>query len=277
MSAPSWLRWAHGATGAAHLVQSGVVAALLANSDTALKPVWPLTRSGFAGEQVSRTDYALGGLVPIFPAMSAFHHTVCAALPGVLDGIVKDRVNPLRWAEYAVSAGVMLWIVATLAGITEQRTLIGMLVLNVCLQYLGHHIEVRLAEGASAGEIWELMLIAWGVHMAIWIPIITSFYTVINNTPGVPDAIQAIVWSLFTLFSSFGLIQVLQAAGVVQRYEMVDLSYVLLSLISKSLLTWMAYGGVFAADVRTDVSPSPTASPSPPAEGVAGRQPAARS
>lgn len=261
-TAPGWLRWAHGATGVAHIVQAAVVAALLKSSDTALKPVWPLTRSGFAGEQVSRTDYALGGLVPVFPAMSAFHHSVVAAFPSVLDGIVKDRVNPLRWAEYAVSAGVMLWIVATLAGITEQRTLVGMLVLNVCLQYMGHHLEVRLAEGAPASEIWELMLIAWGIHMAIWIPIITSFYTVLNNTPEVPDAIQAIVWSLFTLFSSFGLIQVLQAAGVIQRYEMVDLSYVLLSLISKSLLTWMAFGGVFAADVRTDVA-APTAAPLP--------------
>jgi hypothetical protein len=254
MSAPAWLRWAHGGTGVAHIVQAVVVAALLKSSDTALKPVWPLTVSGFAGEQVSRTDYALGGLVPIFPAMSAFHHSVCAAFPSVLDGIVADRVNPLRWAEYAVSAGVMLWIVATLAGISEQRTLVGIVVLNACLQYMGHHIEVRLADGASRGEIWELMLVAWGMHMAIWIPIIMSFYTVLNDTPEVPDAVQAIVWSLFALFSSFGLIQVLHAAGIIKRYEMVDLSYVLLSLVSKSLLTWMAYGGVFAADARTDVT-----------------------
>lgn len=253
------LRNLHGAAGLFHLAQSAVVTGLLATGDNGTEAVWPLTALGWKSEKVWEREYALGWLVPVFPAMSSFNHLYSYLHPTYLDEVVRTKSNPVRWAEYAFSAGVMIWIIATLSGVNELRTLISLMAVNAALQALGYVIERRLAQNAPRDEIMALSLTAWCLHVSIWTQIIISFYDVLGSDDAEPPAaVYSIVWTLFTLFTSFGFLQILQVSGVIPDYETVDTGYIVLSLVAKTLLTWLAYGGVFAADSRFEKTPAPT-------------------
>lgn len=257
MSSRLW--WAHAIVGTLHLAQAATVATLLKTGDNGLEPVWPIQQIGWEGEVLKTTRYALGGLVPVFPAMSAMNHYAMAFIPGLLDDTIKNEVAPIRWSEYAISANFQLWIIAQLAGITNLTTLVSILVQNVVLQYLGLYIEQRFKEKAPKSEIWFLMTLAWALHVSIWIPIITTFYLVIENSDVKPPSIvYSIIWVMFGLFTTFGIVQVCHVLGLFSSYEAVDFSYVMLSLIAKSLLTWMTWGGIFGAGSQFETTATAT-------------------
>lgn len=252
------LWWAHAIVGSLHLAQSATVATLLETGANGLEPVWPLQQIGWEGEVIKTDRYALGGLVPVFPAMSAMNHFAMAFVPGLLDQTIKDEIAPIRWSEYAVSAGVMLWIVAQLAGITNVTTLVSILVQNAVLQFMGLYIEQRLKDNAPKSEIWYLMTLAFSLHISIWVPIITTFNLVVSKSDVKPPAVvYSIIWVLFGLFTTFGLVQVFHVLGYFSSYESVDFTYVMLSLVAKSLLTWMTFGGIFGAGSQYEVESTP--------------------
>lgn len=262
--ASSRLRNLHGAAGFFHLAQSAIVTGLLATGDKGTEPVWPITGLGWRSEKIWEREYALGWLLPVFPALSSFNHLYSYFHPTYLDDVVRTKSNPLKWAEYSLSANAMLFLLSTLSGVNEMRTLISLMAVNASLQALGYIIERRLAENAPRDEIMALSLTAWCLHVAVWTQIIISFYDVVGSDDAEPPAaVYSIVWTLFTLFTSFGFLQMLQVSGVIADYETVDMGYVILSFVAKTLLTWLAYGGVFAADSRFEKTPTQSPSPTP--------------
>ena len=128
----------------------------------------------------------------------------------------------------------MLWIVASLAGVTEVRSLIQLTWLNMLLQFTGFMID----QTDDPAIINHLLLVGFGLHAAIWIPIFISFFTVVSESKP-PDAVYSIIVILFVLFSSFGILQVLKTRGI-----RVEVGYLILSLVSKTLLNWLYYGGI---------------------------------
>lgn len=153
----------------------------------------------------------------------------------------------------------MVWVIATLSGVTELRTLIALLVLNVALQYVGCVIEAAHAEryhfqihsgGAISNSIpFKLTLVGWFVFMAMWIEIGVSFFCVIayDTQQKPPDMVYAIVIVLFVLFASFGVLQLAYISGRIESFFAYEIGFIGLSLVSKTLLTWMVYGGVINA------------------------------
>jgi hypothetical protein len=230
----------HGVAFGAHLVQCGVIGALVAK-DPGQK--WPLVSQGYQKPQ-KEWEYHLGYLLPVFPGLSSINHAVALFLrKGSYDNILRDGVNPVRWAEFSVSAGVMLWVICTLSGIVEIRTLVSIAMLNAALQYVGYLIEKAKANNQDTNE---LLLVGFSIHTAIWSQIFISFYTSVAGT-GAPKAVYSIVLIMFSLFTSFGVLSALWAKGAIKSFQAVESGYILLSLIAKSFLTWMVYFGVLKA------------------------------
>lgn len=237
----------------AHLVQGITVAGLVSTQDLP-SANWPILNLGY--NRIAREGrYQLAALLPVFPLMSATNHFAVTVAPGWYENtVLKDKVNYLRFFEYTFSAGVMLWLIGTLSGLIETRTLVTLILLNSALQYTGILLETAVAtDGPGSDSVKNLLTLGFMLHVAIWVPIWISFGTIIETgTPKPPAEVYAVVVILFVLFTSFGLVAALYALGFVKDYAVNELNYLILSLVSKSFLTWMLYGGVFTSRTNDD-------------------------
>lgn len=204
--------------------------------------------------------YNLGWVLVSFPALSALNHLVYALMPAYQDTVVKTQTNWVRWAEYSISAGAMVWVIATLSGVTELRTLIALCVLNVALQYVGYLAEAAYAlpgytplngDGGGGGGVQagDVTRVGWFVFLAMWVEIVMSFFSVLeyDTKQQPPDIVYAIVIVLFVLFSTFGAWQLAYINGRIKSFAVYEIGFICLSFVSKTLLTWMVYGGVINA------------------------------
>jgi hypothetical protein len=205
----------------------------------------------------------LGWVLVTFPALSALNHLVYALSPEYQRHVAETHANWVRWAEYSISAGAMVWVIATLSGVTELRTLIALCILNVALQYVGYLVEVAhssagsyaLINGASAGgggtsaRSADITRVGWLIFIAMWVEITVSFFSVIeyDTVQKPPDIVYAIVIVLFVLFSTFGVWQLAYVSGWYRDFAVYEIGFICLSFVSKTLLTWMVYGGVINA------------------------------
>jgi hypothetical protein len=237
MSISTW----HKIAGLAHLSQAAVIGYLVSTSDSIRR--WPLTQHVWKGSK-DLTEYNLAALLPVFPALSTLNHAKEVFAP------TEGKVNYVRWYEYSLSAGVMLWLIASLSGISDIDTLAQICAANVALQMVGLACEQAVERGASEQQINALLAVGWFIHMSIWIPIIMSFQTIIDEAEEVPEFVRYIVWTLFTLFTSFGVWQYLYVKKYIKTWEYYERGFIVLSLVSKSLLIWMSYGGVFNASIE---------------------------
>lgn len=227
----------HQAASIVHLVHFGIVTVSLSRTEKNLK--WPILSRGFKNEG-RIWEYNLGWLLPVFPLLSATNHTIAVFKPNL-------NLNYFRWLEYSVSAGVMLWIICSLCGIVEIRSLVSIAILNAALQYIGYLIEKCKLENNNL-QAKKFFNIGVMIHASIWIQIFVSFYTLLNNSKeDVPDIVYAIVVVMFSLFSIFGVWAMLYVYGKVKSYSGLETGYIILSLISKSILIYLVYFGIINA------------------------------
>lgn len=229
--------------GSLQLAQGAVLAGLVYYNG---RQLWPIQNLGWKSKVLSTTEYELGWLVPAFAILSSANHFYGAFVG--YDEIIRRKSNPVRWGEYAVTAGIMLWIVGTLSGVTDYRSLFSLLLANVGLQMVGYLVdEAKAANQPTA----TLEGVGFVLHAAIWVPIIISFQSVVSSSDEKPpDSIYSIVWILFALFTSFGILSVLYAADLID-YVQYETGFAVLSFTSKTFLAWIVYGGVLSADART--------------------------
>ena len=239
----------HGVAALAHFAQFLASLALVINDNGS---TWPIISRGFQ-DTVNTWKYNLAYLVPLFPALSSVNHAVAYMAGPWYDRVLQSRVNKLRWVEYSVSAGIMLWIISTLSGIIEIRSLVTIALLNAALQYVGYSIEKAKAENTN--NVKQLLLIGISVHVAIWVQIFISFYTVINESKNkAPAGVYTIIMVMFVLFTSFGVWSALWVFDKVASFEILEMGYLILSLVAKTFLTWMVYFGVLVPEERYETS-----------------------
>jgi hypothetical protein len=241
----------HGIAASAHISQ-GVALSVLVARNTAKSYKWPITTLGWEKVLKDKTvRFDIGLLLPSFPFLSGLNHIIAVSSPHWYENdILKNKVNYVRWIEFSLSSSVMLWMLAMLCGVTELRSLISLMIMNVTLMMLGWMIEKRKAEGASRREIISLLVIAWGVFAAQWVQLTMSFFTIVaDGTTKPPDIVYSIIGIQFALFSSFGILQVLYCFDVI-GFPNYEAGFIGLSLGSKSLLSWLVYGGVISGNKR---------------------------
>ena len=185
--------------------------------------------------------------VPIGIAIFAFlllaaldHFVTATAARNTYERDLKRGINRFRWVEYSVSATLMILLISMYAGITAIDALFAIIGCNVAMILFGWLQEVMNPPGRTT----TTMLPFWFGVVAGLGPWVAIAYNVIGSKT-VPSFVYGIVISEAVFFFSFGLNQWLQYRGVGKwaDYAYGEKSYLVLSLVAKSLLAWQIFGG----------------------------------
>lgn len=227
------------------------VAVLALSSDFAL-PVTATYLQGPPGpgvptETVNLFDLPTGAAVAGFLLLSSLAHVLIATVlfPSYRQNLAVGR-NPYRWVEYALSASLMLVLIAQLTGITEATTLVGLFGVNASMILFGWLVEHYETPGPDVN--WIAFWFGCFAGIVPWAAI-----TLMIVSPGSaaepPAFVYGIFVSLFLFFNIFAANQWLQyrAKGRWADYLFGERTYVVLSLTAKSSLAWQVFGGTLAA------------------------------
>lgn len=228
--------------GALHAAQ-GVAVLALANGFTI--PVTLSYPEGPPGtplsDPVTLFDLSIAWGVASFLFLSALFHWLVASVGA---GRYRDQLsrgqNQFRWIEYALSSSVMVVLIAVLPGITNAAALIALFGVNAGMILFGSVQERYEKPGGSLWPFWMGCILG----VVPWLAI--GLYLASPGSDAEPPAfVYGIFFSLFVFFNSFALTQWLQykQVGRWRNYLAGERTYILLSLIAKSLLAWQVFAG----------------------------------
>jgi hypothetical protein len=156
--------------------------------------------------------------------------------------------NPLRWIEYSISSTIMILAVASLSFISTFPALVGIAAANVAMNLFGWSMED--ANERCEPVRWKHYVFGCIVGLAPWIAIGTGLAAYglqpdLDPAYAIPTFVYVIYGSLFVSFNVFALIMVLQyrKIGRWKDYLVGEKSYMILSLLAKTLLAWQVWSG----------------------------------
>lgn len=229
-----------------HLVQAVVVVLLAGAFSITVTSSIPEGPPGTAAPAPnSLFDVPIGGAVAVFLALAALDHLVTATvLRGTYECDLRRGINRFRWVEYSVSATLMIILISFYSGITNINTIIAVAGANVAMILFGWLQELMNPPGRTT----TTMLPFWFGSLVGVAPWISIAFNVIGSKT-VPGFVYGIVLTQAVLFFSFGLNQWLQYRGIGRwiDYSYGEKTYLVLSLVAKSLLAWQIFGGSLAA------------------------------
>jgi hypothetical protein len=237
--------------------------AMLAVSTTkaVFEPVVPTVRpiiengqfTGIEASSVTLLSIPLAYLIASFFLMSAIAHASAGwFLRDRYEGWLARGMNPLRWVEYAFSSTVMIVAIAYLSFITDFPALIAIAGTNVAMNLFGWSMEAanegRLRTGARID--WKHFIFGCIAGITPWIAIFSVLwaYSAQEGLPAeasIPGFVYVIIASLFVAFNVFAITMVLQyrKVGRWRDYLYGEKTYMVLSLVAKSLLAWQVFSG----------------------------------
>jgi Heliorhodopsin len=196
-------------------------------------------------------------MIIAFFALSAFFQGAAAVL-------WQGRSGRLRFAEYSITASIMMLAIALEAGLNDAYLLQATFVLVWVTQMLG-----LIADSVQTPQkpwAWVVPhLCAWATCLSAYVPSIDAFVqTVLISDARPPTFVTAIIAVSFVLFLSFGIVQLAALYAKAQVYTAADAypataavtsaathlaiedieddaeyAYILLSIISKTQLAWI--------------------------------------
>jgi hypothetical protein len=206
----------------------------------------PLTSSL---ETTSRDLFTLpfGILVAVFLLLSAFAHALIS-LPKGLNKIYNEDlekgINKFRWYEYSLSSSVMIVLISTLFGIYDIASLLLIFVVNASMNLFGLLME-QLNAGKEKGKLhWGPFIFGSIAGITPWVVILLYMFGT-GNYDQVPWFVWAIVGTYFVAFNTFPINMVLQylKVGKWKDYLYGERTYIVLSLVAKSILAWLVLFG----------------------------------
>ena len=242
-------RWNVG-VGGIHLLQALAIVAL--SNDFAI-PVQAKVQDGPPGTALTIDkvffDLRFSVAIALFLLLAAADHLLMAAprVEGWYRSNLARGINPARWAEYAVSASLMIVLIAMLPGITNLYALIGLFAVNAAMILFGWLME-QLNRPDRHTTTWWAFIFGCVVGIVPWIAITIALVNSQSEGDGVPGFVYGIFVSLFVLFNCFALNQWLQyrRRGRFADYLYGEKVYLVLSLVAKSALAWQVYAGTLA-------------------------------
>jgi len=225
-----------------HLVQ-GIMILVLANDFSIT-----VTRGFLKFDQVTRSlvpafenifDVKLAYLIASFPFVTfIFHLLVSTVFNSRYNEDLSKGINPFRWAEYSVSSSIMMVIIAMLVGISDFGTLLLIFSINATMILFGYLME--LINQFTQKTIWSPFY--FGTFAGI-VPWIVVFLVILRSNP--PDFVVWIFISIAIFFNMFAINMVLQykKVGKWKDYLYGEKVYIILSLVSKTLLVWQVFAG----------------------------------
>ena len=256
-SAIDRLRSFNAIMGGLHLVQ-GIVMLFLATSVIQnISEFTPqITQFFLAFNQETRSleiqseilfELPFGILVAIFLLLSALAHALIS-IPRKLNAIyaadLEKGINKFRWFEYALSSSIMIVLISTLFGIYDIASLILIFIVNASMNLFGLVME-QLNSGKDKEKVnWGPFV--WGslAGIAPWIAIFLYMFGT-GNFDMVPWVVWAIVGTYFVAFNTFPVNMILQykKVGKWKDYIYGERTYIVLSLVAKSILAWLVLFG----------------------------------
>lgn len=216
--------------------------------------VRPIIEDGaFAGVEQSSVELLsipLVWVIASFLAMSAIAHALMGwPLRKRYEAYLARGMNPFRWIEYAFSSTVMIVAIAYLSFIREFPALVAIAGANVAMILFGWSMEAA-NEGRTDRPDWKHYIFGSIVGLAPWIGIFSILlaYGAQADLPegaGIPAFVYVIVASLFIAFNVFAITMVLQyrRIGPWRDYLVGEKTYMVMSLVAKSLLAWQVFSG----------------------------------
>lgn len=226
-----------------HALESAALVGLLSTQDLQSWRLSLSSRTGIPAPKsiVDQWDHKPQLFLPMFSALSCVNHGTSVWDEEYWEESQKTRTNPLQWAEYSVSAGLMTWMIAISSGINQLTELIPLMGLNFMMQYTGYRMEVEKARGVTDFKPW--LLTGWVMFMAIWFPIVTTFAHTVATQPGVPEFVYCIIGVMFFLFALFGINQYMYLMDRITWTQYQDRT-AWLSIGAKTTLVGLCFGGL---------------------------------
>jgi hypothetical protein len=181
-------------------------------------------------------------LVVLFFLLSALFQgaTTIGRLNEIYNTDLSRSINRFRWYEYAISSSVMIVIIALFVGVSDLCSLFNIFCINACMNLFG-----LLMEEINSGRdqvTWKPFVFACIAALPPWVSIFTSL--LVKATA--PRFVYAIFVSYVIMFLTFPVNMTLQymKVGPWNDYRFGEYVYITLSLVAKSLLGWLVFGGL---------------------------------
>lgn len=237
-------RWNYGLA-VLHAVQALAVVALAGDFAIDVTSSFPTGPPGAAAPAPSvLLSVCIGGAVAVFLAMASLDHLVTASFGRRLyEADLRRGINRFRWVEYSFSATLMVILIGFYTGLTSINTIVAVAGANVAMILFGW-LQERMNPPGRARTTMTAFWMGAIVGLAPWAAILIN----VVGADTVPGFVYGILVAQFVFFFSFGLNQWLQYRGVGPwaSYAFGEKSYLVLSLVAKSVLAWQIFGGSLA-------------------------------
>jgi len=229
---------------AAQAVLIAVLASDFAITFTSAAPEGPPGTRVPQGEGIF--DLRIGLAIAVFLGLAAIDHLLTATVArGSYESDLRRGINRFRWVEYSCSATLMVILIASYSGITEITAVFAIIGANVSMILFGWLQE----KFNPPGRTETTMLPFWFGTLAGLAPWAGIAYNTVTADE-VPGFVYGIIFAQGLFFFSFGLNQWLQyrRVGKWSSYVFGEKTYLVLSLVAKSVLAWQIFGGSLGTD-----------------------------
>ena len=193
-------------------------------------------------------ELRFGPAVAVFLLISALAHFYLATIGN--NTYVKNLKlgkNPTRFYEYALSSSLMIVLIGMLSGIWDLGAIILIFGINAMMNLFGIMMEYHNQKTQETN--WTSFIYGSIAGIFPWIVIFIYFIgSVGSGDAKPPDFVYAIIPTLFVFFNIFAINMVLQykKVGRWEDYLFGERAYIILSLVSKSILAWLIFAGTLA-------------------------------
>ncbi|WP_423189801.1 heliorhodopsin HeR [Alkalibacterium sp. f15] len=190
-------------------------------------------------------DVPFGIAVSLFLFISAIAHFIIVSPWGnpIYNRDLQKGINKFRWYEYAISSSLMIVLIALLFGVYDIGALILIVAANASMNLFG--LDMEEINQYTKKTNWKPFVFGSVAGLAPWVVIL--LYAFGNSNPAeVPWFVYALAGSYFVFFNLFPINMILQykKIGKWNNYLYGEKGYIILSLVAKSVLAWLAFGGV---------------------------------
>jgi hypothetical protein len=188
---------------------------------------------------------AIAAWTSSFLLMSAVAHAYILYNFNDYQANVTNGINPARWYEYAISSSVMICLIAMLFGCYDLGSLLLIFFINAVMNMSGLLME-QMNPPTRKVTRWSPFIIGCIAGAAPWI-VILMYFLGSGNFSEIPGFVYGILVAYLIFFNTFPINMWLQYAryGKWADYRYGESVYITLSLLSKSLLAWLVFGGTF--------------------------------
>lgn len=187
----------------------------------------------------------IGVCAAMFLLMSALAHLIVLVKFDWYLSELASGINRLRWYEYAASSSLMIVAIATLFGVYDLSSLILIFCINANMNFWGLIME-QMNPPNRRRVNWDPFIFGTFAGAIPWVVVFIYFFGG-GNFGQIPGFVYGILFGYLLFFNTFPINMILQYARVGRwaEYRYGELVYIILSLLSKSLLAWLVFGGTF--------------------------------